>query len=453
MKKLLAVLLALVLALSCTMALAETTGASGGQGFQGLTVESEYNVNREAITKLLTDMGMDENLVKFFDAIAAIADESGEKLVIAQDGVQCDVLLKGTSLVNVVTQFNDNGLLIGSNLIPNYAISVSFADLLQMFLAHVQEQVEAAEGFDFDAIQESLNTYSEAFIDACTSAIIPGEPKQGDFLMDGVSYNTMVPMKIDLPTIVDAMNELTENLQNDEAIQTALMQLALMGVDVSFDSSSDTQFVDKATLPSVAVETYMNLDENGQENGPTQVSVFVVPAGETEPATVVHTKVNGDNITVDAQFISANSSITFTMDRNPQDMLGISCRLDAYLKDFYTGFAAVTASTDDQIAFDAYVYVQDTENAIAEEHGTITLQGELTASVSDKATVLTMDDLTGEKAGDNVSGLFMDMMFSGMGSVLSTATELMPEEVDTISSSITSIMNLITGNTEAQPAA
>ena len=31
MKKLLAVLLALVLALSCTMALAETTGASGGQ--------------------------------------------------------------------------------------------------------------------------------------------------------------------------------------------------------------------------------------------------------------------------------------------------------------------------------------------------------------------------------------------------------------------------------------
>jgi hypothetical protein len=260
-------------------------------------------------------------------------------------------------------------------------------------------------------------------------------------------------MKIDLPTIVDAMNELTENMQNDEAIQTALMQLALMGVNVSFDSSSDTEFVDKATLPSVAVETYMNLDENGQENGPTQVSVFVVPAGETEPATVVHTKVNGDNITVDAQFISANSSITFTMDRNPQDMLGISCRLDAYLKDFYTGFAAVTASTDDQIAFDAYVYVQDTENAIAEEHGTITLQGELTASVSDKATVLTMDDLTGEKAGDNVSGLFMDMMFSGLGSVLSTATELMPEEVETISSTISSILSMFTGSEEAQPAA
>lgn len=453
MKKLLAVLLALLLALSCTLAMAETTGAAEVQEFPGLTVQSEYDVNREAVTKLLTDMGLDESLVKLFDAIAAIANEAGEKLVIAKDGVQCDVLLKGSSLVNVVTQFNENGLLIGSNLIPNYAVSVSFADLLQMFLAHVQEQVEAAEGFDLDAIQESLTTYGNAFVESCTAAIIPGEPKQGDFLMDGVSYNTMVPMKIDLPTMVDALNELTENLQNDEAIQTALMQLALMGVNVSFGSGSDTELVDKATLPSVAVETYMNLDENGQENGPTQVSVFVVPAGETEPATVVHTKVNGNNVTVDAQFISANSSITYTMDRNPEDTLGISCRMDAYLKDSYFGFAAVTASTDEQIAFDAYLYVQDTENAIAEEHGTITLQGELTASVSDKATVLTLDELTGEKSSDNLSGLLMDMMFSGLGSVLSTATELMPEEVDTISSTFTSIMNLITGSEEAQPAA
>ena len=78
-KKLLAVLLALVLALSCTLAVAETTDTTAGQEFPGLTDESEYDVNREALTKLLTDKGLDEGLVKFVDAVAAIADECGER--------------------------------------------------------------------------------------------------------------------------------------------------------------------------------------------------------------------------------------------------------------------------------------------------------------------------------------------------------------------------------------
>ena len=55
MKKLLTVLLALVLALSCTLAMAETTQAADtapasdtadAQPFPGLTIESEYDVDR-----------------------------------------------------------------------------------------------------------------------------------------------------------------------------------------------------------------------------------------------------------------------------------------------------------------------------------------------------------------------------------------------------------------------
>jgi hypothetical protein len=52
MKKLLAVLLALVLALSCTLAMAETTETTetpAAQPFQGMTIESEYTVDRDAL--------------------------------------------------------------------------------------------------------------------------------------------------------------------------------------------------------------------------------------------------------------------------------------------------------------------------------------------------------------------------------------------------------------------
>ena len=440
MKKLLAMLLAVVMALSCTLALAETTDTTAtadAQAFKGITIQSEYVVDREALTKLLTDMGMDEGLIKIIDAIAAVIDETSEKAVIGPEGMQCELLLKDTSLINLVGKINDNGFVIGSNLFPNYVISASPEEIFNLFLTAVaaaQEQAEAEGAFDFTEAQQALTKYFSAFVDACSAAIIPGEPQQGDFVQDGVKYNVMVPMKVDLPTIVDATNELVENLKNDEAIQYALLQLAMMGVDVNMDDSGE--LIDKATLPAVNVETYMNVDEQGNQSDPTQVSVYVTPAGETNPATTVITKVNGDNLSIDAQFKSGetNNSMLFTMDRDPQDPVGIKGRLDIYLNDFYIGAAAVTSSNDQGILFDAYEYVGDTEKAITEEHGSITMNGEITLGISDKATVLTLTELTGEDSGSALGGLGMDLLLNGLGSVLTTATELMPDEIGSITS-------------------
>jgi len=464
MKKLLAVLLALVLALSCTLAMAEstdtaaTTDTTATPAFPGLTIESSYDVNREALANLLTQMGLDEGLVKIIDAVAAIADEAGEKLVIANDGVQAEVLLKDNTLVNVLALFDQTDLTLGSNLIPNYALKISFEEIGEMLLSKVQEQNDILNSLDVPAIQEALTNYINDYINTCTAAIIPGEVQQGDFVMDGVSYNIMMPMKVDLPTIVDATNELIYNVSNDETIQTALVQLALMGVEVNFEGVEDGYtIVDPAYLPAVNVEVYMNMNEKGEQSDPTQVNVTVVPAGETAPATTVITKVNGNNVTVDCEFISGKdkANVIYAMDRDPQDPFGVNCRVDAYVNDFYLGFAAVTASNDQAITFDAYAYVQDTEKAIAEEHGSITLNGEITLGVADGATVLTLADLTGESGENALSGVVMDLLFNGLGNVVSTASNLMPDEVGLISSVVNNLYtSLMGGESEAaQPAA
>lgn len=433
MKKMLAVLLALVLALSCTLAMAETTDTVESMSFQGLTIESEYDVNREVLKNVLTQMGLDEATLTIIDTVAAIIDQAGERLVVAKDGAQCELLLKDTSLVNLVALVSDSGVTIGSNLVPNYALGITFEEIGSMIISMIQEQADSMESLDIPALQEALTTHVNTFITACTGAVIPGEIQQGDFVQDGISYNSMLPMQIDLPTIVTAANELCQNLQKDESVKAALQKLALMGVNVDLEQSNSLDSVDTATLPTVNVEVYMNVNEQGEQSDPTQVSVFVTPAGETDPATVVYTKVNGNSITVEAQFISANTSLNYSMDRDPADPLSINCRLDAYVGDFYAGFAAVVASNDEAVTYDAYVYVQDTEKAIAEEHGSITMTGELTQSVSDEATVLTLTDLTGENSSDALGGLGMDLLMSGMG-VLSTAAELMPDEVNTITS-------------------
>lgn len=458
MKKLLAVLLALVLALSCTLAMAETTDTvattdtAATPTFSGLTIESTYDVNREALTNLLTQMGLDESIVKIIDTVAAIADEAGEKLVIAHDGLQAEVLLKDTSLVNVLALFSQSDVTLGSNLVPNYALKISFEEIGAMLMNAIQEQAEAEEFLDMETLMNTLTAYSNDFISACSSAVIPGEAQQGDFVMDGISYNVKIPMKIDIPTIVDAYNNLVESLENDEIVQEALVKLALMGVNVEIEGDDGSlALTDPATLPAVNCEVYANIDESGKQYGPTQVSVYVTPAGETDPATVVNTKINGNNYIVDVQLPSANTSVIFNMDTDPADPLGVNCRLDAYVNDFYLGFAAVTASNDQAITFDAYAYVQDTEKAIAEEHGTITMNGELTLGLADGATVLTLADVTGESGENAISGVAMDLLFNGLGNVLTTANNLMPDEVGFISNLVTSLMG--GGSEEAQPAA
>ena len=129
MKKMLAMLLAMLLALSCTLALADTVEY---QGFQGLTIQSEYDVNVDALNQLLTGMGMDENAMTAIDAIASILDEAGEKVVVSSQGAQAELLLKDTSLINLVALVGESGITLGSNLVPGYAVRISPADLLRM---------------------------------------------------------------------------------------------------------------------------------------------------------------------------------------------------------------------------------------------------------------------------------------------------------------------------------
>ena len=437
MKKLLAVLLALMLALSCTLAMAETTETTqatetaAAQPFPGMTIESEYNVDRDTLKTVLVKMGMDEAMITLVDTIAAIVDETGEKVVIANNGFQAEVLMKGNSLVNLVGLINDKGITLGSNLVPNHTLDITFEELGAMVYQAIQQaQAEdPTNGLDLVGLQKVVTEYVNDFTMTCsTEALTTGTPEQGEFEYDGNTYNIKVPMEVSLPVVLEATKELIENLQNDETVQTALLQLALNGVNVDLGDTDSLDEIDPATLPVVKVEIYATVDENGTQSGPSLVGVYVVPVGETTPATTVYTTVDGKNVKVDAQFVSNGDTtdVVFAMDCDPNDPFGTNSRLDINAGDFYTGLAVVTSSNDDSIRFDAYGYLQDTEKPIITESGSIIMNGALTLGVSDSATKITLADLTGEKAGDVVGSLMSDLSGSAI-SILMTAYNSVPE--------------------------
>lgn len=456
MKKLLAVLLALALALSCTLAMAETTEAApaaDSQPFPGLTIESEYDVDRDTLKAALGKMGMDESIITLIDTLAAIVDQTGEKVVIANEGFQAEILMKGNSLLNLVGLANDKGLTFGSNLIPNYALSLSFDELGDMIAGALQQAAEEADendptkGLDMASLTQVMTEYFNDYIlTITTDGIIPGTPEQGEFEQDGDTYNTRIPMDISLPVILDATKELISNLENDETVQTALLQLALSGADVKISDTSELDEIDPATLPVVKVETYLTLDDNGNQSGPTLVEVYVVPVGETTAATTVYTKVDGNNVKIDATFVSNGDTIqvAFVSDRDPQDMFGTNSRMDVYAGELYFGCAVVTSSNDDSIRFDGYGYLQDTEKPVITESGSIVLNGALNLGISDSATRISLADLTGDNAGDVLGGLMNDLS-SGAISVLMTAYSAVPE--------IGAIVGQLMGGASEAPAA
>lgn len=455
MKKLLAVLLAMMLALSCTLAMAETAPAADAEPFPGLTIESEYDVDRDTLKDALTKMGMDETVITLIDTIAAIVDQTGEKVVVANEGFQAELLMKGNSLLNLVGLANEKGLTFGSNLIPNYAVNISFEELGDMIASSLEQAAKEADEndptkyLDMASLTKVVTDYCNDFVQTCTTdGIIPGTPEQGEFEHDGTTYNFKVPMDISLPVMLDAAKELLSNLENDETVQTALLQMALSGVNVNFSDSSQLDEIDPATLPVVKVETYSNMDDNGNQSGPTLVAVYVVPVGETTAATTVYTKVDGKNVKIDAEFVGevANTQVAFVSDRDPQDPFGSNSRMDVYVGDLYFGCAVVTSSTDESIQFDAYGYLQDTEKPIVTERGTIVMNGALTLGVADGATQISLSDLTGKNASDVVGGLMNDLS-GGALSVLMTAYNAVPE--------IGAIVGQLTGGTDAtaEPAA
>ena len=441
MKKLLAVLLAMLLALSCTLAMAETTEAApaaDNQPFPGLTIESEYDVDRDTLKAVLGKMGMDESIITLVDTLAAIVDQTGEKLVIANEGFQAEILMKGDSLLNLVGLANGKGMTFGSNLIPNYVLDLSFDEIGDMLAAALQKAAEDAEKqaaedptqyLDMAGLTQVMTEYFNDYVTTITTdGIIPGTPEQGEFEQDGDTYNTKIPMDISLPVILDATKAFISNLENDETVQTALLQLALSGVNVNIEDTSELDEIDPATLPVVKVETYMTLDDNGNQSGPTLVAVYVVPVGETTAATTVYTKVDGNNVKIDADFISNGDTIqvAFVSDRDPQDMFGTNSRMDVYAGEQYFGCAVVTSSNDESIQYDAYLYLNDTEKPIVTDRGSIVMNGALTLGVSDSATKISLADLTGDKAGDVLGGLMNDLS-SGAISILMTAYSAVPE--------------------------
>lgn len=143
MKKILALLLALMMALTSISAFADT-------------IYTKVSIDGDAVKKLVTEVPDDQ--LAMIDPIIALVNTLGVKVVTAADGAQVDLDLNGANALSLGFAMDEAGATVASTLFPNYLITVS-QDTINQFIEQFMANMPGAGdegGMDMKAITEEI---------------------------------------------------------------------------------------------------------------------------------------------------------------------------------------------------------------------------------------------------------------------------------------------------------
>ena len=196
MKKLLALIVALMLALTCTSALATT-------------VCTEVTIDRDLAKEMLPGFGVPEDQLGTIDAVLAVVNALGVRVTTVEDGAQVDLSLNDADALSLGWATDDAGASIVSTLFPNYILTIqneTIAQMMEQMSANMPGAGgEGMGGLDMAAMQEVLGKHFAKWMEACAAAGQPGEPVAVAFEYGDYTFDTMVPVTVDMAAVTAAL--------------------------------------------------------------------------------------------------------------------------------------------------------------------------------------------------------------------------------------------------------
>ena len=210
MKKMLSLILVVVMVLSCAVA-------------SGETVYTQVKIDRNAAAGLMAAMGVDEDQIGMADIAFAVISALGVNVTAVEDGAQIDLDLNGRNAISLGFATTEENLVLASNLFPNYIVTVTGETLAQM-MESVSSMAtgSGSEDADIAAISGRMSEYFSRYIAECSASAVPGEPVSGEYEIDGIVFDTMTPVTIDLPRTKKAVEDLAEEMLQDEVVIGAI---------------------------------------------------------------------------------------------------------------------------------------------------------------------------------------------------------------------------------------
>lgn len=406
MKKLLAMILALMLALTCACALADT-------------VRVKATVDRDVAGQLLPAFGAPQEMLGTVDSALAVVNALAVNFTALEDGGQVDLDLNGATALSLGWAMGETGLTAVSTLFPNYCLTLSYealGALMEQFMANMPGAGAGEGGMDMAALGEAFGGYFARYMEAVSSAATPGEPEAVEFEADGYTFDTRVPVSIDIPAIIGATDALVDEMLADEAV-VGMLQGSMASSGKTFDPDEfKAAYAEwKAHMPESASASYYAVSDDPE--------VFYIEgdaflAGKDEAAYHYQMMNKGEGA----------GSMGY-WDYEMGMVIGLeyaegAARADFTMGDMYFGFDFATANglTTCKLFFinpDAPLLT--VEVAVAEG-------GERTLAVDAAGkTEQAVEDLMNDETGEAGQGLMADIYNNGIGALMGVALRQVPE--------------------------
>ena len=457
MKKLIAVLMAMLMVFSCVPALGEETGIS--INVPSFTLTSEVTIDEEQVMALLPALGMPEETVGMVQTFLPMLNGLKETLIFADMGLQYDLQMKGQDILSVVGEANETGLALSTNLVPSYKLTIQ-AETIQKLVNQLTEQLQGnASQLDMELIQqaaEKLSGYVMELVPVFQSVITFGEPVKGEYadLIEGVVFNTEMSMTVDVKGMADALQQFVAKVMADETILAAIQSVAAAIPGASFDPSAfstDLEEIPAEQLPDVTGKVYTITDDEGNQTAPdTFVIVNTVGKEDQTGNTNVYVYVAETSANVTVEVPAQEASVQIYAE---QLETGMTMNIALSVPGFDGELALAFTTTETGMNLDGALYINDAEAPILVSSNAFSMTGERTKTIADgEKTELALEGLMNEEtSSDTISALLGDMM-NGIGGVIGNISAVLPEQGAMLQQLAGSLMSMFTGGGQAVEA-
>ena len=455
MKKLIAVLMAMLMVFSCVPALGEETGIS--INVPSFTLTSEVTIDEEQVMALLPALGMPEETVGMVQTFLPMLNGLKETLIFADMGLQYDVQMKGQDILSVVGEASETGLALATNLVPSYKLTIQ-AETIQKLVEQLTEQLQGADGkLDMELLQqaaEKLSGYAMEMANTVVGLVTFGEPVKGEYadLIEGVVFNTEMSLTVDVKGMVDAMQQYMTKVMADETILAAIQSIASSIPGASFDPSTvSVEEVPAEQLPDVTGKVYTITDDEGNQVAPdTYVVVNAVGKEDQTGNTNTYVYVAEASVNVVVEMPAQEVSIQIYAEQVEN---GMTVNIALSVPGFDCELALAFTMTETGMNLDGALYLNDAETPILVCSNTFSMTGERTKTTADgEKTELALEGLMNEEtSSDTISALLGDLM-NGIGGVIGNISAVLPEQGAMLQQLAGSLMSMFTGGGQAVEA-
>ncbi|MBR4359779.1 MAG: hypothetical protein IKP32_04100 [Clostridia bacterium] len=422
MKKLLALALALAMMLCCVNALALDLGSDGA------TILVEGNVDENFFNQIVaSQMGssMDEQTKAAVSSAIKLLNKMGLQVSIGNNGAEADVLLNGTALAAVgLAATSEGGLMLVSDLIPTYAVTVA-PETLQQLINAIEQQFGGLSGMSLDP-NELINAvlpHVETLLQTISANV--GEPESGMFTVDGYMFNTKVPVNMTSKELATAAVECVKGIASEPVVQSLLQQFASL-------AGSSSPNLDLNTLDN-ALESIANTpDENSPDLELAMYSnndgtYFVMDMSQNNETLSLHAGAIGNSFVLNVDALGqATIAAVITVDEKASL---VDARIDIEAQGQYVGLTAQASQQMNAFVAQLNLFYMSKAAPIISLRVSAMSGASFTLDLTGAGkTALAAEDLiNGDSTATN--NLMMDLQVYGLPLVLQKATQAMPEEV------------------------